>query len=90
VTHNGRQARVRALAPGTPVALVREPNNPYDPRAVAVHTLAGASLGYVPRGMTAPFNDGPPLEATVLAAGVFRPRGNGQELAWATLRVRAR
>ena len=29
--------------------LGKEPNNEYDPDAIAVHTLSGQSLGYVPR-----------------------------------------
>ena len=29
--------------------LVKEPNNEHDPDAIAVHTLSGHSLGYVPR-----------------------------------------
>ncbi|SRR5579885_229654 len=33
---------------GAPLSLVREPKNPHDERAVAVH-FAGARIGYVPR-----------------------------------------
>ena len=32
--------------------LVREPNNPHDPNAVAVATLHGHGLGYLPREQT--------------------------------------
>lgn len=35
--------------------LVKEPNNPHDPGAVAVQTLLGEQLGYVPRSHTARF-----------------------------------
>lgn len=41
--------------PGTAVQCVREPHNPYDPDAVAVLTLRGMSLGYVPRELTGAF-----------------------------------
>lgn len=37
------------LEPGEPVTLRREPENDYDPRAVAVWTARGEKLGYVPR-----------------------------------------
>lgn len=87
VTHEGRQARVRALVPGARVALVREPDNPHDPRAVAVHDLAGNSLGFIPRAFTRVFHENPALqEATVFGAGIFTTE-RGQELAWATLLV---
>ncbi|WP_375263181.1 HIRAN domain-containing protein [Palleronia sp.] len=39
----------RALRAGAPLRLVREPENDYDPRAVAVWTVEGDTLGYVPR-----------------------------------------
>lgn len=45
--HEG--ARVwRRLSVGDPLVLVREPDNPYDPRAVRVE-WRGHKLGYVPR-----------------------------------------
>jgi len=36
------------LQPGTPVSLVSEPDNPYDPEAVAIY-LRETKLGYIPR-----------------------------------------
>lgn len=36
------------LMPGGPLGLVREPNNPYDPRAVRIE-FDGIKIGYVPR-----------------------------------------
>ena len=39
----------RRLAPGAPLRLMREPENDYDTRAVAVWTQDGRKLGYVPR-----------------------------------------
>jgi hypothetical protein len=37
------------LFTGMPLRLVREPDNAYDPRAIAVCAESGAKLGYVPR-----------------------------------------
>lgn len=34
---------------GDPVVLTPEPDNPYDPRAIAVFDDYGATLGYLPR-----------------------------------------
>ena len=48
------EAAVRAgnFAPGASLRLVREPNNPHDPNAIAVWAEPGRNLsGYVPRGM---------------------------------------
>jgi hypothetical protein len=36
-------------APGRPLTLRAEPDNPHDPNAVAVLTARGESVGYVPR-----------------------------------------
>ena len=41
-------AAMFAADPGSLVDLVREPDNPYDPNAVAVH-VEGVKCGYVPR-----------------------------------------
>ena len=46
--HQGRAA-LPALVPGLPLVLHREPANPHDPLAIAVHTTAGSKLGYIPR-----------------------------------------
>ena len=37
------------LKPGEQLKLLREPNNPYDSKAIAVFTSNGHKLGYVPR-----------------------------------------
>ena len=52
VTFEGRQAAVAALTPGQSVRCLPEPANPVDPDAVAVETLPGARLGYVPADRT--------------------------------------
>ena len=55
VSFEGRQAAVAQLHAGQGLAFVREPDNVYDPHAVAVRTLDDVPLGYVPRDRTASF-----------------------------------
>jgi hypothetical protein len=55
VTFDARQAAVAALRPGDKLACAREPDNPHDPNAVAISTLDGTPLGYVPRASTGAF-----------------------------------
>jgi HIRAN domain len=45
-------------APGRPLTLVAEPDNPHDPNAVAVLTSAGLALGYVPRELAPRIGEG--------------------------------
>jgi hypothetical protein len=52
VSFDGRQEAIAALQAEQAVMLVREPNNVHDPNAVAVKTLQGHSLGYVPKELT--------------------------------------
>ncbi len=47
VTFEDRQAVVRALVPGDPLVLQREPDNPHDPHAIQVATPAGEQVGYL-------------------------------------------
>lgn len=50
--HRGAEAEneVRRLAPGEPLVLQPDPENPYDPRALRVlTTVRGVHLGFVPR-----------------------------------------
>lgn len=44
-----RQGVVRSLSPGDWVRLKREPDNEWDPNAVAFYTMNGDFFGYVPR-----------------------------------------
>lgn len=44
----GAVQRVRALRCGDEVTLVREPDNAYDKNAVAVFSVKGERLGYIP------------------------------------------
>lgn len=46
--HYAGNALFPLMAPGQPVRLVREPANPFDPRAVRVE-WNGAQIGYAPR-----------------------------------------
>lgn len=43
---------VAALKPGTPAVLVREPENPHDPNAIAIY-VEGKRIGYVPKKQNA-------------------------------------
>lgn len=43
-----RQEELARCRPGEPVRLVREPDNPHDPAAVAIVSSRGVQLGYVP------------------------------------------
>lgn len=45
--HQGERLWAR-LRPGQPVTLIREPDNPHDPRAVRIN-WRGHKLGYLPR-----------------------------------------
>jgi hypothetical protein len=50
--HHAEALAADALAPGSPLALVREPDNPHDANAIAVHA-GGAHVGFVPRELAA-------------------------------------
>jgi hypothetical protein len=41
------------VAPGAALRLRRDPDNPHDPQAIAVHAPAGGQLGWVPREVAA-------------------------------------
>ncbi len=49
VTFEGRQGVARGLTAGQRLLVVREPDNPHDPFAVAVHTEDGRAVGYLKR-----------------------------------------
>ena len=46
--------RARAFAFWDELALLREPHNPYDSLAIAVQSLEGEMIGYIPREINAP------------------------------------
>jgi hypothetical protein len=47
--HRPEALASEAAAPGTPLTLRPEPDNPHDPNAVAVLLASGDPVGYVPR-----------------------------------------
>lgn len=71
--HQG-PAEFPRLAAGQRLALNREPQNPYDPLAIAVHAHSGSRIGYLPRRLNEIpsflMDTGHPLEAVI--AGVAR------------------
>jgi len=67
--HHGESLWSR-LTPGVPLSLVREQNNPYDPRAVRIE-FDGVKIGYVPRAENATIahlmDSGRHVSASILA-----------------------
>ncbi len=63
VTFEGRQDVIAGLEPGTPLRLVREPDNAYDANACAVHDARGVQVGFLNRRLAA-------VLSPVLDAGV--------------------
>ncbi len=53
VTFEGRQDVAARLVPGTPLRLVREPANPHDANAIALHEPRGLQVGYFNRRLAA-------------------------------------
>ena len=47
--HHAHALASDGAAPGRPLVLRRDPENPHDPNAIAVLTAAGEQLGFVPR-----------------------------------------
>ncbi len=66
------------VAPGRPLELRRDPANPHDPNAIAVHATSGGQVGWVPRTLAeelAPRLDaGEPFSAVVLREQRASPR----------------
>ena len=50
--HHAEALESGAAAPGRPLTLVREADNPHDPNAIAVHA-GGEHVGFVPRELAA-------------------------------------
>ncbi|MDP2181187.1 MAG: single-stranded-DNA-specific exonuclease RecJ [Actinomycetota bacterium] len=63
VTFEGRQGMVARLSPGSPLRLVRQPENPHDANAIAVYDPHGDHIGYLNRRLAA-------VLAAVIDAGV--------------------
>ncbi|MGB4592412.1 MAG: single-stranded-DNA-specific exonuclease RecJ [Coriobacteriia bacterium] len=53
VTFEGRQELIARLQPGTPLRLVRQPDNEFDPAACALHDPRGAQVGFFNRRLAA-------------------------------------
>jgi hypothetical protein len=66
------------VAPGRPLQLRRDPDNPHDPNAIAVHATSGGQLGWVPRELAAELapriDAGTPFSAVVLREHRASPR----------------
>ncbi len=82
VTFDGRQDVLVHLGPGSPLRLVREPDNPYDANACALFDVKGAQVGFLNRRLAAalaPAIDagiGYEVEVTEITGGVDgQPRG---------------
>lgn len=80
VTHDGRQAKIQRLSGAEPVRIVPEPNNAYDPNALAIHvSLMPPEIiqaGYDPNGI----NAGNPVQPVILHVG-YIPREFAERLA---------
>lgn len=66
------QPAVRRCSIGQRVHIVHEPSNPYDPRALAVVTEGGDTIGYVPRDcwlQGAVHDEGKGCDATIKSIG---------------------
>ncbi|MBS3957753.1 MAG: single-stranded-DNA-specific exonuclease RecJ [Clostridiales bacterium] len=63
VTFEGRQEVIGALKAGTPLRIVRQPDNPHDSNAIALHEPRGAQIGFFNRRLAA-------VLAPVIDAGV--------------------
>jgi hypothetical protein len=76
--HHGEALQSDAAAPGRPVRLRRDPENPYDPHAIAVDGADGEQLGWVPRELAAELaaslDAGEPWSAVVLREQRASPR----------------
>lgn len=76
--HHDEVLQSEAAAPGSALALRREPGNPHDPNAIAVDTPAGDRLGFVPRedaeALAARLDAGLPHCALVLRERRASPR----------------
>jgi hypothetical protein len=66
--HHADALAAEDVGPGRPLELRRDPDNPHDPNAIAVHAAGGAQVGWVPRELAAEL--APVLDAGVGVAAV--------------------
>jgi hypothetical protein len=76
--HHAEAIASEAAAPGRPLELRRDPDNPHDPNAIAVHAGDGEQVGWVPREiaaeLAAELDAGAPWSAVVLREHRRSPR----------------
>ena len=76
--HHADALASEAVAPGRPLELRREADNPHDPNAIAVHAAPGEKVGFVPREVAAELapelDRGRPWSAVVLREQRPSPR----------------
>ena len=76
--HHAEALASEDAAPGRPLELRRDPGNPHDPNAIAVHLPGGAQLGWVPRELAAELapalDAGEPHAAVILREQRASPR----------------
>ena len=76
--HHAEALRSEGAAPGARLDLRRDPGNPHDPNAIAVHAEGGEQLGWVPRDVAAELapelDAGNPYAAVVLREQRRSPR----------------
>jgi hypothetical protein len=78
-SHHADALAGEAVAPGQPLELRRDPGNPHDPNAIAVHPFGGGEqVGWVPRELAAELapelDAGRPWSALVLREQRRSPR----------------
>jgi hypothetical protein len=76
--HHAEVLAAEEVAPGRPLELRRDPDNPHDPNAIAVHAQGGGQVGWVPRELAAELapriDAGAPFSAVVLREQRASPR----------------
>jgi hypothetical protein len=76
--HHAETLQSDAVAPGSPLTLRRDADNPHDANAIAVHDATGAQAGWVPRDLAATvapaLDAGKPYAAVVLREQRASPR----------------
>ena len=76
--HHAAALALEEAAPGGPLELRRDPGNPHDANAIAVHLPGGAQVGWVPREIAAELapalDAGEPHAAVILREQRASPR----------------
>lgn len=88
VSFEGRQAYLAALLGDEPVRIVPEPENQYDPNALAVHIAINGSVchcGFIPKELASEI--APLLDGEAVMARIATVRGGGDYNYGLTIRV---